>query len=341
MPESWKLGIICPIYKKGDKLECENYRGITLLKAAYKILTGIINDRVKKVTERIIGEYQCGFCPGKSTTDHLFIIRQIMEKNWEHGLDLHMLFIDFKQAFDSVKRRKLPEVMNTTGISQKLVRLIEMTIRGTKAVVKINNRETKTSGCNTGVKQGDGLSATLFIIALHNIIREIDQRGTIFNKLSQVCAYGDDVVLITRTKQKLTQIYEYLDTEARKIGLLVNERKTKYMFMSAVGNTRGLQNLRIRNKEFEGVSEFKYLGNIIENKNRNDICIKERIQARNKAYYANLQTLKSKRISRRSKLQIYKTLIRPIMAHGAETWMLTDTEENALKGRYYKRYMDQ
>jgi hypothetical protein len=79
-------------------------------------------------------------------------------------------------------------------------------------------------------------------------------------------------------------MYEHLETEARKIGLLVNERKTKYMFMSAAGNTRGLQNLRIGNKEFEGVSEFKYLGNIIENKNRNDKCIKERIQARNKAY---------------------------------------------------------
>jgi hypothetical protein len=62
-------------------------------------------------------------------------------------------------------------------------------------------------------------------------------------------------------------MYEHLETEARKIGLLVNERKTEYMFMSAAGNTRRLQNLRIENKEFEGVSEFKYLGHIIENKN--------------------------------------------------------------------------
>jgi hypothetical protein len=110
-----------------------------LLNVAYKILTDIINERVKKVTERIIGEYQCGFHPGKSTTDQLFIIRQIMEKNWEHGLNLHMLFIDFKQAFDSVNRRKLSEVMNAMGISQKLVRLIEMTMKGMKAAVRINN----------------------------------------------------------------------------------------------------------------------------------------------------------------------------------------------------------
>jgi len=130
------------------------------------------------------------------------------------------------------------------------------------------------------VKQGDGLSTTLFIIALHKVIREIDQRGTIFNKVSQICTYADDVVRITKTKRKLTQMYDHLETEARKTGLLVNERKTKYMFiymfMTAAGNMRKPHDLRIGNKELEGVSEFKYLGNIIENNNRNDRCIKER-----------------------------------------------------------------
>ena len=63
------------------------------------------------------------------------------------------------------------------------------------------------------------------------------------------------------------------------------------MFVSAVGNMREPQNLRKGDKEFEGVSEFKYLGNITENKSRNDKCTKERIQTGNKAYYAKLQML--------------------------------------------------
>jgi hypothetical protein len=65
MPQSWNTGIIL---KTGDKLECGNYRGIQLL-----------NGR-----------------QNRSTTDQLFIIRQMMEKLYEYGIDLHMLFIDFR-----------------------------------------------------------------------------------------------------------------------------------------------------------------------------------------------------------------------------------------------------
>ena len=70
---------------------------------------------------------------------------------------------------------------------------------------------------------------------------------------------------------------------------------------------------------------------------------KEKIQTGNKAYYANLQMFKSKIISIRSKLQIYKTLIRPILTYWAETWTLTAAEENALRRfeRKVLRYMDQ
>jgi sorting nexin-29 len=61
LPDVWKRSIICPIHKKGDLLECANYRGISLLNTAYKALSNIIYACLLPYTEAEIGSYQYGF----------------------------------------------------------------------------------------------------------------------------------------------------------------------------------------------------------------------------------------------------------------------------------------
>ena len=96
--------IIVPMHKKGDKTDCNNYRGISLLPIMYKILSNILLSRLIPYAEEIIGGHQCGFWRNRSTTDHIFCIHQILEKKWEHNEAGYQLFIDFKKAYDSVRR---------------------------------------------------------------------------------------------------------------------------------------------------------------------------------------------------------------------------------------------
>ena len=63
-------------------------------------------------------------------------MRQTLEKCYEYNLEMHVLFIDFKQAFDYVHRQKNIEILQELTISNKLVRLIKMTIQNTEARVK-------------------------------------------------------------------------------------------------------------------------------------------------------------------------------------------------------------
>jgi hypothetical protein len=61
LPEQWKESVIVPVYKKDDKTDCSNYRGISLLSNTYKILSNILLSRLTPYAEEIIGEHQCGF----------------------------------------------------------------------------------------------------------------------------------------------------------------------------------------------------------------------------------------------------------------------------------------
>ena len=85
LPEEWKQSIIVPICKKGDKTDCSNYRGTSILPTTYRILSNILLSRLIPYAEGIIGDHQCGFRLNRSTIDHLFCICQMFEKKWEYN----------------------------------------------------------------------------------------------------------------------------------------------------------------------------------------------------------------------------------------------------------------
>ena len=116
--------------KKGDKTDCNNYRGISLLPTTYKILSNILLSRLIPYAEGIIGDHQCGFRRNRSTTYYIrvFCIRQIIEKKWEHSEAVLQLFIDVKKAYDSVRREALYNILIEFGIPKKLVRPIKKSV---------------------------------------------------------------------------------------------------------------------------------------------------------------------------------------------------------------------
>jgi len=98
LPKEWKESIIVHIPKKGDKTDCNNYRGISHLPTTYNILSNILLSRLIPYAKEIIGNHQCGFRCNRSTIDHIFCIRQILEIKWEYNEEVHQLFIDFQES---------------------------------------------------------------------------------------------------------------------------------------------------------------------------------------------------------------------------------------------------
>ena len=97
----------------------------------YKILSNILLSRLIPYAKEIIGDHQCGFWYNRSTTDHIFYIRQIGEKKWEYSEEVHQLFIDFKKVYDSLRREVLYKILIEFSIPRKLARLIKMSLTET------------------------------------------------------------------------------------------------------------------------------------------------------------------------------------------------------------------
>jgi len=109
----------------------------------------------------------------RSTADHIFCIRQIREKKWEHDEAVHQLFIDFKKAYDSVSREALYNILIEFGIPKKLVRLIKMCLTETCSRVRVAKNLSEMFPIRNGLKQGDALSPLLFNFALEYAIKRV------------------------------------------------------------------------------------------------------------------------------------------------------------------------
>jgi Reverse transcriptase (RNA-dependent DNA polymerase) len=116
-----------------------------------------------------------------------------------------------------------------------------------------------------GLRQGEVLSTLLFNVVLKIIVRraKLQTNGTIFNRQTQIFAYADDIDIIGRSQAAVWDAYLALEREANKVGLKINESKTKYI-MIAAGTDRLIRDVGhsvvLGDKTFEVVEEFVYLG---------------------------------------------------------------------------------
>jgi hypothetical protein len=158
LPDQWNEPIIVPIHKKDDQTDSNNYRGIS-----YKILSTNLLSRLSPYVDEIIADHQCGFRRNIQTTDQIFCIRQTLGKKLEYNETVHQLFVDFKKAYDSVRREVLCNILIELGVPMKLVRLIKMCLHEIYSEIRIGKHLSDSFPVfQNGLKQGDVFITTAF-----------------------------------------------------------------------------------------------------------------------------------------------------------------------------------
>ena len=208
--------------------------------------------RLQTLSEKHLPESQCGFRPGRGTTDMIFTLRQIQEKCREQILPLYICFIDFRKAFDSVPRDMLWRVLGRYGCPGKFINIIKLFHEGMEAQVMIGGELSDTFPVTNGVKQGCTLAPTLFALYLAAVLEvakkdrpaegvwlRTRQDGNLFNlrrlsakaKVEEVCVqelmYADDSAFVAHSEAELQRTFNSFSAAAADFGLTINASKTE------------------------------------------------------------------------------------------------------------------
>ena len=290
----------------------------------------VLHSRIQ-TREEVLGEEQAGFRAERGTTDQIFTLSQIAEKMWEYNKDLFCIFIDFRQAFDSVWRKGMIQVMKHFGFEEGIVNVIDRLYKDTKVSVKKGSIKTDSFTTERGIIQGCPLSPHLFNIFLEKIMQEaladypggVRIAGEIINNLR----YADDIILVGETEEEVKQMLDAMEEVCRKYKLEINVDKTKVM---KIGRSEGEMQINLGNELLEEVTAFKYLGFHFTNNMDNYKPIQERIKLGHAAMKRLKNIWKASRITTQLKLKLFNTIVIPTVLYGAECWILNLKEQRKL-----------
>ena len=220
--EEWKNSTTLPFFKgKGDPLHCGKYRGLRLLEHGMKAWEKILDVRLKEGVK--ISENQFGFAAGKSTTDAIFILRQIQQKYTEKKKRLYHIFIDLEKAFDRVPRSALVWALRRQLVPEKLVRLVMALYGGARSSVVAAGGSSAPFEISVGVHQGSVLSPLLFNLVMEEATKDC-RRGVPWDIL-----LADDLVLTAESRADVLERFESWKDAMESKGFKVNVGKTKVL----------------------------------------------------------------------------------------------------------------
>ena len=182
-PQDWKRSVFIPIPKKGNAKKCSNYRTITLISHASKIMLKILQGRLQQYVNHELPDVQVGFSKGRGARDQITNVCWVTEKAREFQENIYFCFIDYAEAFDCVDHKKLWKILKEMWITDHFTCLLRNVYAGQEARVKTGHGTLDCFQIGEGVWQGCLLSLCLFNFYAEYIMRNAGlERSTSWNQ---------------------------------------------------------------------------------------------------------------------------------------------------------------
>jgi len=313
IPSEMKKGIITTIFKKGDPLDLNNRRPITLLNVDYKIFSKLLTNRIKAFLPSLISNHQQGFVPRRLLFDNIILLDSVFQLCKTDAISSPILtFIDFRKAFDTVSHDSIIRTLEHLAFPQSIITTIWNMLSDTFVQVLVNGFLTDPIRVERGTKQGDPISPLLFVLVIEALSRTIQRSSSIaglpFSSISstklKILLFAADVLLFSSNRFDLDIAMKFFHDFAMATGLEINKDKSKHIVPFHKWSPDNLP-FQMLNK---GESE-KYLG---FNFDPNGLCT--HLESDLNSVLTSLTQWKKHKFTLLTKVKILKTFIYPKLA---------------------------
>lgn len=330
------------IPKKRNAMSCDQYRTICVMSHTMKVILRVILDRLKSKVEKREVTPQFGFKKGMGTRNAIFTLRTVMERYLEINKEVHMVFIDFAKAFDTVKHEKMVEVLKQQSMDKNDINLISKLYWCQSAAIKLEGAISRYMDIKVGVRQGCVLSPELFNLYSENIFQDINLPGVNIGgiKVNNI-RYADDTVLMSENAEDLERLVKAVYEKCKAWGLHINPEKTTYMIVSRKSQ-RNIANIKVGNKIIKQISRCNYLGSVVTEKAETITDIKTRVALAKSSFTRMKSTLTSRKIAMNTKIRLLKSYIWSVLLYGCEAWTLSKRAVKLIDGAemwFYRRML--
>ena len=323
IPSSFKKSILIPLFKKGDPNIASNYRGLSLIDSICKIFNSVLLRRIEHwlIRYNILNEFQAGFRKQYSTIDNIFNLVNIVTLNNVKSKHTYAFFVDFSCAFDKIPRNSLFYKLSSSGLSSKIVRILQCLYDNTVSRVWDGTMLSDELVVNSGVKQGCILSPVLFSLYLNDLPSVLPGGVDIDGITVKILLYADDIVLLCDSAIGLQKMIDVLYGYCQKWSLSVNLSKSKVLIFRR--SPRISQTLRWNYglEDIEIVNSYRYLGVDINY----NLSFKKHLENKLSASKIAINATWSKYISNPkisfvNKLKIFEAASQSILLYAAQVW---------------------
>ena len=265
-PSLNKEARVCPIYKKDDKLKCENYRPISLLPNLSKIFERVIYNRVEDFLTSTNQFYslQFGFRKSYSTNHALLSIVEQIRESMDNKRFSCGVFIDLEKAFDTVNHEILIAKLEHYGIRGIAKKWFHSYLTQRSQTVRINGEVSTKRWITCGVPQGSILGPLLFLLYINDMHNSI--------KKSTMYHFADDTNLLYSCKT-LKELRKVMINDLKLLfawlcsnRLSLNPTKTEFIVFRPPHSSKERIVLSLNGIKLYESTKLKYLGIILDNK---------------------------------------------------------------------------